>query len=396
MSQLKAQIIRQGHGHNVAQGVWQFQANGGSWMSFAPEFSEKIMEAFLKGQSEFVVQISGVPYTEDFDDMLQTNHDTGKERPIRCNFGLPSHWSSSNEAIFGRLPPKAVLTNDRALSEYESDVAFRGRIADYDTDASDDPMVPRHRPTRRKTKRDKLTFDSVTVRITDGSKLDEFTKLLRESVFHHEENGFSGDSQCDVWKRGFRVREAFHVENVSLFKAYMDNCHRMRRRHDDHEIAPEPISPGVGGALELFSEGMSISTGLSESVQERMLFHGTTLETAQKIVLDGFDSRLSNTGGFYGMGTYFASQTCKSAQYGFDGTIILARVALGDPHYTARVDQQLRRPPTKAGHTICCDSVIARPGPMRGHHSGTQSHQEFVIFEQMQAYPEYVLRYDCE
>ena len=39
------------------------------------------------------------------------------------------------------------------------------------------------------------------------------------------------------------------------------------------------------------------------------------------------------------------------------------------------------------------DSVIARPGNMPGHRQGMQTHQEFVISEEFQAYPEYVLRY---
>ena len=90
------------------------------------------------------------------------------------------------------------------------------------------------------------------------------------------------------------------------------------------------------------------------------------------------------------MGTYFACQACKSAQYARDGTMILARVAIGDPHYATEVNKEVRRPPTKNGRSMCCDSIIARPGPMRNHQSGHQAHQEFVIFEQMQAYPEYV------
>ena len=62
-------------------------------------------------------------------------------------------------------------------------------------------------------------------------------------------------------------------------------------------------------------------------------------------------------------------------------------------------------PPTKcstssSGHAcdsdddeqeILCDSLIAKPGILRG--SEKQSHMEFVTFAPDQAYPEYILRF---
>eukprot|EP00438_Fugacium_kawagutii_P034202 Skav233200 [mRNA] locus=scaffold24:449186:449422:- [translate_table: standard] len=64
--------------------------------------------------------------------------------------------------------------------------------------------------------------------------------------------------------------------------------------------------------------------------------------------MEGFDNRTAKEGGLYGKGTYFAAQTCKSAQYAIPngfyekaspqmlGTMLFARVALGDPFYTPR------------------------------------------------------------
>ena len=47
---------------------------------------------------------------------------------------------------------------------------------------------------------------------------------------------------------------------------------------------------------------------------EVYLFHGTRLDNAIKIALGGFEFRVSKAGA-YGMGTYFASQACKSHMY---------------------------------------------------------------------------------
>ena len=63
--------------------------------------------------------------------------------------------------------------------------------------------------------------------------------------------------------------------------------------------------------------------------------------------------RTSRTG-YYGQGTYFASQACKNHQYaaGDDDydlhTIIVCRVALGDVFYADKVDKDCRRPPLNA------------------------------------------------
>lgn len=81
------------------------------------------------------------------------------------------------------------------------------------------------------------------------------------------------------------------------------------------------------------------------------------------------------------------------------GTMLVARVALGDPYYTEGKYNE-SRPPTKNSHpvddsdderTVLCDSLIARPGIQAGQHP--QAHMEFVTFAPEQAYPEFILRF---
>ena len=60
-------------------------------------------------------------------------------------------------------------------------------------------------------------------------------------------------------------------------------------------------------------------------------------------------------------------------------SIIVARVALGDPFLTtSALGEKERRPPERPHHAGggAYDNVIANPGPMEKHHRGHQDHQE--------------------
>merc|ERR1712176_1592588 len=107
--------------------------------------------------------------------------------------------------------------------------------------------------------------------------------------------------------------------------------------------------------------------------------------------MGGFDFRLSKAG-YYGKGTYFASQACKSHKYAVPWhqdkeatrVLLVSRVVVGDAYIATKVDRDCCRPPVREGCDRCCDSVLARPGPMEGHAKKRQSHQEVVIFDTSQ------------
>eukprot|EP00913_Durusdinium_trenchii_P030186 g28284.t1 len=112
--------------------------------------------------------------------------------------------------------------------------------------------------------------------------------------------------------------------------------------------------------------------------------------------MHGFDPRVTARG-LYGGGVYFAASACKSHQYTCQQhkpwTVILARVAVGDAHHaTETVKRTDRRPPARDLFERY-DSTVADAGPMTNHSSGWQTHQEFVVFTQEQAYPAFVAQY---
>ena len=77
-------------------------------------------------------------------------------------------------------------------------------------------------------------------------------------------------------------------------------------------------------------------------------------------------------------------------------TLVVSRVVVGDPWYADQVDHNRRLPPMRPETERMHDSVIAKPGVMRGHCNGEQIHQKFVLFENFQAYPAFIVQYTLD
>ena len=298
------------------------------------------MQAFCEGRQFCIISSNR---KLDFDKMTQIS--SSKERRIKCSFGIPAHWSITDQDFLEKLK----MMNS-----------------------------PGHAPS----------FDCRVQEVVGDDVLQEFSKLLNASAYHHEDIlGRASFSTCET---NFRVQKVFQVQNWDLLRRYIMCCQDLQKSRKSTGMAS--IEPAVGEALQKKYESMRLEDGIGAVQNECLLFHGTSFETAKIIANEGFDSRLARDG-YYGKGTYFASQSCKSAQYSRDSfshkCIILARVALGHPHYADRCNNRWTRPPPDA------DSVIARPGEMGGHHGRYQTHMEFVIFDaRWQAYPEFIVLYD--
>jgi len=120
---------------------------------------------------------------------------------------------------------------------------------------------------------------------------------------------------------------------------------------------------------------------------EKMLWHGTSSETASKIVQQGFNrSFCGKNATVYGNGVYFAASASYSSSPTYsvpdhDGVqmMFLAKVLVGE---YAQGRRDMRTPPVKIGN-ILYDSVVDRlrtPGM-------------YVIFSDPQAYPAYILKF---
>ena len=136
---------------------------------------------------------------------------------------------------------------------------------------------------------------------------------------------------------------------------------------------------------------------MSTDINEFYLFHGTSSKSAQIICEHGFDERVANLSGLYGAGSYFAINACKSWQYSNSSkdsstlVMLVCRVVMGSPYCTSTSHSKERRPPDNAatpGRPF--DSIFAQHGIARG---GQQQHNEYVVFNRDQVYPEYIVRF---
>ncbi|OLP88849.1 Pentatricopeptide repeat-containing protein, chloroplastic [Symbiodinium microadriaticum] len=376
------------------EAVWQFENDAQGWTPYSGAVSAHLMDAYIKGTSNVTVSCEGRSYQVDFTLQMQLNLSTMKRRRIRCNLGLPKHWQMSNEEGLKLIRGEPLSDQDSVIS---GGISVRTRL----TTISDAAVMAMQVPFKRHV-----------IKISEAETLEELEGLLNKSLRRHD----GTVCQCLHGESAYRLLEAYQVRNPYLWRRFQRFGRTIRDKQLQFGITPEGIQPPVGHALAKLAKRLDVDVDRNE----RLLFHGTKhFGYAKAIATEGFDNRVAKEG-LYGNGTYFAAQTCKSAQYAArramtekvsshrPGTIIVARVALGDPFYTAGAYDGSRCPPTKSfnhsdsddsdqedARDIICDSLIARPGIKRGNLE--QSHMEIVTFAPEQAYPEFILRFaeDC-
>ena len=124
--------------------------------------------------------------------------------------------------------------------------------------------------------------------------------------------------------------------------------------------------------------------------EERQLFHGTNSTTVEAICQQGFDWRMCGKHGTtFGKGSYFACKANYSHRYAASESrttsykqMFLARVVVGS--YTNGSSSLTRPPPKDPSNPLvlydsCCNN--------------TTNPALFVIFENGQSYPEFLITY---
>ena len=180
----------------------------------------------------------------------------------------------------------------------------------------------------------------------------------------------------------------------------------MRQDHASCNISVGSADLDLDGYGNIMAQSQQIfdcGEPLALDIDEKILLHGTSWKNANSIVCEGFDNRMCQNA-FYGAGVYFACAASKSHQYTCNQhkkccsckcqrTVIIARVALGDSYVATETRKKERRPPVRSGSSGTYDSIVVKPGLIKGHHKPNQVHQEYVIFDREQAYPAFVVEY---
>eukprot|EP00392_Amoebophrya_sp_AT5.2_P011897 g11987.t1 len=351
-------------GNNPEHMTWEWELSPGAWQPMAAavchELDARFMEYrkrnmnffrnwFSKGRDYALIEnfeMAGATYLIDFEKMTQHRRDTGKVRKIRVRVDVPRHWKRN-------FSPDTM--DLRSLKDTSMATVLRKVML-------------------------------------GGDGLCGF--------FLNKLGGTHCGSTCPYDLTTASTLEIYQVENLPLWRKYEQARTNVRQDHRRCDIKRGAILPAVPGAIR---DAAHVLLGdepeLCPDVNEVYLFHGTHAEGLKKIATTGFDFRVAKDTGLYGQGTYFASNVCKSLQYTGrnrrenKGYLIIARVLVGDPHYTTRTCPEIKHGPENGATGLFRDSIIANAGPMQGHHNGSQAHQEFVIFDKAHAYPEFVIEY---
>ncbi|XP_034993495.2 zinc finger CCCH-type antiviral protein 1 isoform X1 [Zootoca vivipara] len=144
-------------------------------------------------------------------------------------------------------------------------------------------------------------------------------------------------------------------------------------------------NPSLWQIFQWQKEQMKKKNG-GNTVDERLLFHGTSPSSLEAICSDNFDWRICGTNGTaYGKGSYFARDAAYSHNYcPHDAkvkTMFVAQVLVGD---FVVGNSAYTRPPEKSSGTInCYDSCV----------NNLADPSIFVVFEKPQIYPAYLISY---
>ena len=243
--------------------------------------------------------------------------------------------------------------------------------------------------------------------------------LLRSSAKHP--NGCRGQPGLG----SARVVKVERLENATLWRRY--EAARVELRQQQSRI---------GWELQQHESCRPVRCDVDDD--ECYLFHGTLNGSLQRILEDGFDVDCAEgRRGRYGEGLYFSDDSCKAHQYADNGELpcggkvycmLYCRVALGhtmrfnatqmaarrkflvgmkrpapgDPVFEHNVRASGGKAKVRqAWHSVAVlgasDQVQGRMqdrmlGP-QGRGAPPQVHREFVLFEDEQVYPEYVVYY---
>ncbi len=306
-------------------------------------------------------------YQIDFNAMTQTNTSSKKVRKIRHTVPAPPHW----------VRPVTPSTKSKA-DEYLQDMSR---------------WPARYEELKR-----------------------AIETIMKRSSLPNSHKGVTllpiTQSSCECLQR-IKVHKVYQIENWQLYQAYLDGKRRLERQLDalDSTHRAEALWPSPPPVFAEYSADLKTAP-LDTRLNECYAFHGAGLAKFQKIADSGFDFREAGAVTYYGAGTYFATNACKSHQYttetngaavcclGGGGTrigetsgrrhMVLSRVLLGRIHYAAELCREVKKPPLGA------DSIVANAGPMPGHHLKVQAHQELVVFDRDQALPEFIIEYAVE
>lgn len=190
----------------------------------------------------------------------------------------------------------------------------------------------------------------------------------------------------------YLVRQVIRVESSAIWARYMMKKDEIRRKRIDESI--QRFDPLVV-THQLCRRHEEVFAPLSEDMNEVYLLHGTGVRTTLAIAQNDFNINLagSNAGTMYGRGCYLGENCTKADEYASDEpggyyngvyAMVLCRTLMGKFFYTESRDEN-------AGDHVSAGSFDSTCGDRT---KSVDTFREFVVYDNSQVYPEYVIMYN--
>ena len=185
----------------------------------------------------------------------------------------------------------------------------------------------------------------------------------------------------------FKVHEANVILDMqNLPSNELDSILSQRRRGD---------CGGIGSASRepTWLQQLEVKNGLNPISNTRYLLHGTKEQNLPSIFRCGLRTVYARESGvgLYGKGVYFTDSSCKANQYtgkvGELRHIFICRVILGRQKLLTKLDRDLTSAPD--GYHSCYVNNTTENG--HGLPFPKQLHNEFIIYNDIECYPEFLL-----
>ncbi|KAJ8297433.1 hypothetical protein KUTeg_023964 [Tegillarca granosa] len=199
-----------------------------------------------------------------------------------------------------------------------------------------------------------------------------------------------------------KVTKVQRVEHLDLFEKYsyerqqlFSKACKNGRRFSNLQNLKGSVGPV---RTEKLADGI-LMEDIYPEINEFYLFHGTKQGNIDAVLAQGLDNRMAGTNAVFGQGIYAAESATKADQYvdtrsqrsvGEEKQMLMIRMCMGEICLTNKPKKHCRAPcltcydDSCKEHNTFSDSVVV---------DGLWIFREFIVYDQRQSYPEYLITY---
>ena len=387
--------------------TWHYQDDHDQYVPYNSQDSAEI-EKMYKSHNTSMLNINGILYTFEFDNMKQINDTTKHTRPIQRqlapNEGATQTTEPNHKLSFQARGLKPNL--DVAVKEFESELMVDVVDISHPLPPESDGTLQLSllQTTSQYLVSTNITGDTFEVKGVQGY-VDKVSLQVGQEMLAYKEKVLAQRSTPRALGRTVEVPRHWdpQTEKVVLKPVSSGSKEWNAISSRVHKTLPSAQVVSVERIQNqwLWEKYHFSKQRMSEKyegiVNEKDLFHGTSSTPPEKIFKSeqGFDFRFCYRG-MWGTGTYFAVSASYSNNYAYTTgarkQMILAKVLTGET-FQCNQDSSLKKPPVKSRSKLggsrntfedeLYDSV-------KGHTNGSDI---FVIYDHEKAYPAYLITY---